>query len=59
MADANDVKVVTCCLEGISCVVRDFDGDSVRCDTSVHSCVTCGVDMHAICGNAAEGEEEG
>lgn len=58
-SSAMEVDGASRCLEGVSCKVRDADDLAGQCDASVHSCVTCGGAMHAICGLAAPGEEEG
>lgn len=46
------------CLEEARCKVRDGDDFPGLCDPIVHSCVTCGGEIHAICGEAALREEE-
>lgn len=59
MSEPMRIEGVSRCLEGDSCKVRDDDDCAGRCDPSVHSCITCGGAMHAICGQAAPGEDEG
>lgn len=59
MVDPMFAHIVSRCLEGAHCKVRDAENRAGQCDAGVFSCIKCGGGMHALYGLSVPGKEEG